>query len=138
MRRSNDLATQRAVLRLVLERERELAAADVLVGVCSFWEGELMLPLRGEPLRGMPYINMIGTDRHYQGKKLEEGSRPGDALLRGVLEQIATLYRGPMPHVYALVSPKNTRSHALFERHGFGVISPLEKGGDIIRLRAPG
>jgi hypothetical protein len=113
-------------------------ATGALVGVCSFLPRDLMLPVYREPLRGALYINMIGTDVRFQGLPLEDGSRPGDALLGGTLELIRSLHSGAMPYVHALVAPKNTRSHALFERHDFGEISPLTKGGDAIRLRAPG
>jgi hypothetical protein len=112
-------------------------AADALVGVCSFFPRDLLLPVRSAPLRAIPYINMIGVGHHYRGVALADGSHPADALLDGVLEQIARMHGGSAPHVYALVAPQNAQAHALFARHGFGEISPLKQGGEAIRIRPP-
>jgi hypothetical protein len=112
-------------------------ATGALVGVCSFWPRDLLLPLRSQALCAIPYINMIATERRFQGQILEDGSRPGDALLLGVLDHIRGMHGGVLPHVYALVAPANTPAHALFARHDFGEVSPLKAGGDAIRIRAP-
>jgi hypothetical protein len=81
-------------------------------------------------------IHMIGTDRRYRGKRLQDGSSPGDVLLRGTLEQIKLACGGRMPSVSALVSPDNERSHKLFARHGFRQL-PYMGEGEIIHLRPP-
>ncbi len=113
-------------------------AGGALVGVCSFLARTLLLPPRSAPMRGIPYINMIGIDRRFRGHVLADGSRPSDALLAGALEQIGGTYGGRLPHVFALVAPENTHAHALFARHDFGEISPQKPGGEAIRMRAPG
>jgi hypothetical protein len=106
-----------------------------LVGVCSFWLGDLMAPLFRTPIRDAPYINVIGVDRRFHGARLADGSHPGDVLLRGALAAIHGLhgYR----HVFALVAPENARAHALFARHGFGEVSPLKEGRQALRIRPP-
>jgi hypothetical protein len=102
-----------------------------LIGICSF------LPdARGRFVGDAQRIHIIGTDRLYHGKRLEDGSRLGDALLRGALEQIEIACDGRMPYVSALVSPGNDRSRALFERHRFRALSyPGE--GEMQYLRSP-
>ncbi|HEX5224467.1 MAG TPA: GNAT family N-acetyltransferase [Solirubrobacteraceae bacterium] len=108
-----------------------------LVGICSFWPRDLLLPLRREPLLEIPYINALGIDRRFQGVGLRDGARPADVLLAGVLDVIRTMHGGAAPYVYALVAAGNTRAHALFARHGFGELSALREGGEAIRIRAP-
>jgi ribosomal protein S18 acetylase RimI-like enzyme len=89
-----------------------------LVGVCSFMRESL--PVRAGGLIGTAYcIHMIGIDRLYRGKRLEDGSRLGDVLLDGALEHIRMNSDGRTPHIWSLVSPENHRSRALFDRHGF-------------------
>ena len=81
-------------------------------------------------------IHMLGTDRLCRGIRLEDGSRPGDVLLRGALEHLKAAGSGRMPVVSALVTPENGRSRALFDRNGF---SPLKYSGEgeLIYVRAP-
>lgn len=110
-------------------------ARGALVGVCSFWLGDLMTPLFRTPIREAPYINAIGIDRRFHGARLADGSRPGDALLRGALSEIQALYGAR--HVFALVAPENSQAHALFARHGFGEVSPLKEGRQALRIRPP-
>jgi hypothetical protein len=107
-----------------------------LVGLSSFKPSAIHPLLYREPLWGVPYIHMIGTDRRYHRKRLADGSSPGDALLAATLDAIRDAWDGVLPHVWALVNPKNHPSHAMFSRHGFGEISPVGKG-DAIRVRAP-
>lgn len=114
-----------------------------LVGICSFHPYSL-----GKFVGSARCIHVVGVDRRYQGKRLEDGSRPGDALLRGALDQIEITCDGGMPYVAALVSPENRRSRDLFARHGFRdwpypgegeiqcVRSP-HKGLPVVTLRAP-
>lgn len=128
------LARDEAILQTLVVLED---ASGELVGVCSFFPRELLLPPRRQALRNVPYINMIGIDQRFQGRVLGDGTRPADALLGGVLDQIRGMYGGVIPHVYALVALENRRTHALFERHDFGQISPRKEGGEAIRIRAP-
>jgi ribosomal protein S18 acetylase RimI-like enzyme len=81
-------------------------------------------------------IHVVAIDRLYRGKRLRDGSRPGDALLGGMLEQIRVACGGRMPAVSALVSPENGPSHALFDRHGFRRM-PYTGEGEVIRVRLP-
>jgi ribosomal protein S18 acetylase RimI-like enzyme len=111
--------------------------AGELVGICSFWPRDLLLPLRREPLLEIPYINAIAVDRRFRGASLRDGSRPADALLVGALEVIRATHGGVAPHVYALVSSRNERAQALFTRHGFGELSASKPGGEAIRIRPP-
>jgi len=108
-----------------------------LVGICTFWPRDLLLPLRREPLLEIPYINAIGIDRRFRGAALRDGGRPADALLAGVLDVIRGMHGGAAPHVYALVASANERGHALFDRHGFGELSATKPGGEAIRIRPP-
>jgi hypothetical protein len=106
-----------------------------LIGLSSAKPGLLYPVLYRKPLVDVPYIHMIGTDRSYHGKRLADGTSPGDALLRGTLEQIRRQW-GTLPCVWALVNPKNKPSHALFDRHQFARLAPAGKG-DAVRLRTP-
>lgn len=84
------------------------------------------------------YIHMLAIDKLYQGQRLQDGSRPSDLLLQGMLGHIKARNGGSMPCVWALVSPKNTRSAALFERNGFGAIPPTGDGEAIHVLTPDG
>ncbi len=110
-------------------------ATGRLIGFCSFRAHQL--PIRGAKLaRDTQRVHTLGTDRVCHGLRLEDGTRPGDALLRGALEQIKAACDGRMPFVSALVAPDNARSLALFDRHRFGQL-PYAGEGDVIRVRAP-
>jgi hypothetical protein len=110
-------------------------ALGKLIGVCSFKQAPV--PIRAGRLIGNAHcVHMLATDRLYHGKRLEDGSRPGDVLLRGALEHIETACDGDMPFVWALVSPDNDRSRALFTRHGFGKMA-YSGEGEIIHIRSP-
>ena len=85
-----------------------------LIGICSFHPHAL-----GRFSGNAQRIHVVGIDRKYRGKRLEDGSRPGDALLHGSLGQIGMAGGDRMPHVSALVNPENHHSRALFARHGF-------------------
>jgi hypothetical protein len=113
-------------------------AEGKLIGLSGVKPGVLFPALYRKPLVDVPYVHMIGTDYRFHGVRLADGSSPGDALLRASLEQIRTDWGGGnlLPHVWALVNPKNRSSHALFDRNGFGEISATGKG-DAIRLRVP-
>ncbi|HEV7937964.1 MAG TPA: GNAT family N-acetyltransferase [Solirubrobacteraceae bacterium] len=101
-----------------------------LIGVCSFYPHAL-----GRLMGDAQRIHVVGVDRRYQGKRLKDGLRPGDVLLRSALEQIElTCVR--MPYVSTLVYPENDRSRALFARHGFREL-PYSGEGSIRYLRAP-
>jgi hypothetical protein len=106
-------------------------ASYKLVGVCTFHPHSL-----GKFMGDAQRIHIIGTDRIYHGKRLEDGSRPGDVLLRGALEQIELASAGRMPYVSTLVTPENERSRALFARHGFRDL-PYAGEGEIRYVRAP-
>lgn len=110
-------------------------AGGKLIGVCSFLAHPLPGPA-GKFFGNAQRIHILGTDRLYHGKRLEDGSRPGDALLCGALEQIKLAYDGRMPYVSALVSPENDRSRALFARHGFRGLPYLGEG-EIVYVRSP-
>jgi hypothetical protein len=112
-------------------------AAGGLVGICTFWPRDLLLPLHRTPLLEVPYINTIATDARYRGARLADGGRPGDVLLEGALSVIRTMNGGSLPWVYALVAADNARAHSLFERHGFGEVGALTPGGQSIRIHAP-
>jgi hypothetical protein len=111
--------------------------AGELVGICSFWPRDLLLPLRRDPLLEIPYINAIGIDQRFHGATLRDGTRAADSLLSGVLDVIRAMHGGALPHVYALVAASNTRAHKLFARHGFGELSATREGGETIRIHAP-
>jgi ribosomal protein S18 acetylase RimI-like enzyme len=102
-----------------------------LIGVCSFHQHAL-----GKFMGDAQRIHVVGIDRKYRGKRLEDGSRPGDALLRGALEQIEMNCDGRMPYVSTLVYPENDRSRALFARQGFREL-PHSGEGAIKYVRAP-
>ena len=102
-----------------------------LVGVCTFHPHSLG-KLMGEAQR----IHIIGTDRLYHSKRLEDGSSLGDALLGGALEQIERVCGLRMPYVSTLVAPDNGRSRALFSRHGFRDL-PYAGEGEVRYVRAP-
>lgn len=106
-----------------------------LIGVCGFMSFPFSIGA-GKPMGDAQRIHILATDRSYHGKRLEDGSRPGDALLRGVLEQIRIANGGRMPCVSALIEPENDRSHTLFSRHGFDKL-PYAGEGDFIYVRPP-
>jgi ribosomal protein S18 acetylase RimI-like enzyme len=106
-----------------------------LVGLCSYRPDPLPIPA-GSLVGGAQLIHLLGTDRLCHGKQLEDGSRPGDVLLQGALEHIKKDCGGRMPYVWALVSPENDRSQALFDRHGFGEL-PYKDKGEIVRVLSP-
>lgn len=110
-------------------------AQHKLIGLAGF----LPKPLPaagGKLLNNSQYLTMMGTDRLYRGKRLADGSRPGDILMRATLEQIKIACGGQMPYVWALVSGENDRSIAMLDRHGFGAF-PYKGEGEIIRVRPP-
>lgn len=102
-----------------------------LMGVCSFHAHSL-----GRFMGDAQRIHVVGVDRRYHGKRLEDGSRPGDALLRGALELIEMVCDDSMPYVSTLVNPENHRSRALFARHGFREL-PYPGEGAIKYVRSP-
>jgi hypothetical protein len=93
------------------------------------------MPMYREPIDDAPYINIIGIDARFQGRRLGDGSHPGDALLDGALECLRKLYGAV--HVFALVAPENARAHALFAWHAFGEISPMKPGRQALLVRSP-
>lgn len=106
-----------------------------LVGVGSFKPQSVVavdVPVGKDGQR----IHMMAIDRLYRGSRLDDGSRLGDALLLGMLEQIRLACGGALPTVSALVAPDNTASHALFDRHGFRRM-PYAGEGEVIRVRPP-
>jgi hypothetical protein len=112
-------------------------AEDKLIGLSSVKPGLIYPPLYRKPLVDVPYIHMIGTDYRYHRKRLEDDSSPGDALVVATLERIREECGGGwLPHVWALVHPKNHPSQTLFSRHHFATLAPAGKG-DAIRLRTP-
>jgi hypothetical protein len=102
-----------------------------LIGVCSFFVHPL-----GRLMSNAQRIHVIGIDRKHHGKRLEDGSRPGDALLRGTLEVIEVVCDNRMPHVSTLINPENDRSRALFARNGFREM-PYPGEGAIKYVRSP-
>ncbi len=109
-----------------------------VIGLSGVKPRALQPLLHVKPMLDLPYIHMIGTDHHYHGERLKDKTSPGDALLIATLERIREASGGGLllPYVWAFVHPKNRSSHALFERHGFGELSPAGKG-DAIRILAP-
>jgi hypothetical protein len=106
-------------------------ANSKLIGVCSFHPHSL-----GGSRSDAQRIHLAGVDRKYHGIRLEDGSRPGDVLLRGALEQVEMVCNGRMPYLSALVNPENHRSRALFTRHGFRE-APYAGEGAVRYIRAP-
>jgi hypothetical protein len=102
-----------------------------LIGICSFHAHSL-----GRFMGDAQRIHVVGVDRKYHGKRLEDGSRPGDALLRGALELIEVVCDNRMPYVSTLIYPENHRSRALFARHGFREL-PYPGEGAIKYVRSP-
>ncbi len=91
--------------------------------------------LHTEPLWDLPYIHRICTERHFHGKRLSDGSSPGDALLVATLTQIEQLpWAAGKPYIWAAVNPKNWPCHKMFKRHGFSELS-AEGTGDAIRIK---
>jgi ribosomal protein S18 acetylase RimI-like enzyme len=114
-------------------------AQGKLIGVSSFRpespDGPQALTNLKSRLLGTPqYIHMLGIDRRYQGHRLRDGSRLGDVLLSGTLEQIAKACNDRLPEVWALVTPENARARALFARHGFREL-PYAGVGEIAYVR---
>jgi hypothetical protein len=108
-------------------------ARGKLVGVCGIRPHPFSVGA-GRPDPEAQRIHILATDRLYRGKRLEDGSRPGDVFLRGVLKHIKVAGGGRMPCVTALIEPENARSLAFFSRHGFGQL-PYAGEGDIICVR---
>lgn len=106
-------------------------AAGKLIGICTFHPHSL-----GKFTGDAQRIHIIGTDRHYHGRRLEDGSRPGDVLLRGALDQIELACDCRMPYVSTLVTPENDHSRALFSRHGFRDL-PYTGEGEVQYVRSP-
>jgi hypothetical protein len=102
-----------------------------LIGIGTFHPHSL-----GKLMGDAQRIHIVGTDRLYHGQRLEDGSRPGDLLLRGTLEQIELACDSRMPYVSTLVARENERSRALFSRHGFRD-SPYLGSGELRYVRAP-
>jgi hypothetical protein len=72
------------------------------------------------PLPPGAYIVAIGTTWRYQGRRLDDGRRPGDALMAGTLDKIATLFDDyPSSYTWARVLPDNAKSLRLFTDHDF-------------------
>lgn len=109
-------------------------AHSKLIGLCSFKQQPVVSGISVG--KHGQRIHMIGTDRLYRGKRLSDGSRPGDVLLAGALHQIKLVCGGRIPTVSALVSPGNDPGNVLFERHGFRKL-PYAGEGEIIHLRPP-
>ena len=110
-------------------------ASGTLIGVGSFLPHSIPYG-PGRFSGNAQRIHILGTDRLYHGKRLIDGSRPGDVLLAGALAQIESACGARMPHVSALVSPENHRSRDLFARHGFREL-PYAGEGEVIYVRVP-
>ncbi len=108
----------------------------MVIGLSSIKPRDLHPLLYREPLRGLPYIHMFGTDYRYHGVRLQDDSSPGDALLVAALERARADWGGTLPHVWAFVHSENKPSHDMFKRHNFGELSPAGDG-DAIRILAP-
>ncbi|HSZ13726.1 MAG TPA: GNAT family N-acetyltransferase [Solirubrobacteraceae bacterium] len=106
-----------------------------LIGFCCVGRDEL--PLRAGRHRGTAWsVLVIGTDRRHRGQRLQDGSSPGDVLLRAALERIAEERGGRDPLVWAHIAPENEPSRALFARHGFDELpATAVVGGDIVWVR---
>lgn len=112
-----------------------------LIGVAGFKPkplpgSEVIANRLGKLVVSAQYIQMFGIDRLYHGRRLEDGSRLGDVLLCGMLEQIERACGDRMPHVWAHVTPENARARALFARHGFEEL-PYSGEGEIAYARSP-
>lgn len=129
---------------LYLGKEREAQtvvviedAAGKLIAMGSFRPEPLPVRIRiSKPIVNARCVHMLGVDRLYRGARLADGSRPGDILLQGVIDQIRVACDDRVPYVWALVNPENEHSHALFTRHGFSQL-PHSGIGEIIRVRHP-
>jgi len=72
------------------------------------------------PIPPGAYIVAIGTAWKYHGQRLDDGRRPGDALMTGVLEKVAEMFDDwSSPYTWARVLPDNRKSMRLFGDHGF-------------------
>lgn len=106
-----------------------------LIGICSYRpQSHILVDVFVG--RDACEIHMLATDRLYHGARTRDGSRPSDVLLSGALGRIKFDCGGHLPCVSALVAPDNDRSHALFDRHGFGWM-PYVGEGDVTRARPP-
>ncbi len=108
-----------------------------LLGLSGFRPMEVGFDPPGRRMTQPPYIHVIALNRRYRGWRTAHGPTLGSALLVGTMKKIALIWPGDaMPAIWALVSPENVRSHALFQRHGFGLICKPE--GDHRRYRPYG
>lgn len=110
---------------LVVTRERE---HNDLIGVVA-WSPQ---SLRKGYLRGI-LIEVIALSADYRGAVVRATrERVADLLLARCLEEISRDHPDePFPHCWAGIHPENTRSVALFERHGFEM-EPLLRGDDFV------
>ena len=76
---------------------------------------EVRLPL---PFPRGVNIVAIATAYAFQGRRLDDGRRPGDVLIDGVLSYTPLIY-GEQPYIWARVLKNNPKSLRLFKAHGF-------------------
>jgi hypothetical protein len=94
-----------------------------LIGLCGVGARVLEVP---SPIDGLDdgeeggYIVAFGIDSAYQGRKMADGSRPGNALLEGALHVVKAAFPGGrMRFVKAKILSDNRKSSRLFDEHGF-------------------
>jgi hypothetical protein len=123
---------------VVLEKpgEPDATGHSKLVGVCCVTSSASPgLGLAGQDSEG-GYIGAFGTDLEFRGHLLEDGTRPGNALMRGALEAIQGMFGGPpMVYVFAKVKLANVASKRLHDEHGFEDTG--NQGGEHLLLRPP-
>ena len=87
--------------------------AGALVGVSATFHRPLP-----DLFAGPFYVGVIGVSESFRGRRLPDGERLGDFLLRDALQQLANKWHY-MPWTWALIHPDNGPSQNLFDRHGF-------------------
>ena len=82
------------------------------------------------------YVHIIAVDGRYRGQRRQDGARLGDILLDATLEQIGQLQDGPMPQVWAIITPENAPAQALFGRNGFSRLGRINEN-ELVYFRPP-
>lgn len=118
-----------------LGRRTDVVTLTTMSGDLIGWSGiqrRHLCEVDDAPIPAGAYIVAIGTAWKYQGRRLDDGRRPGDALMTGTLEQIDTMFDDyPSPYTWARVLADNTKSLRLFTDRGFKHFSRPHMAEDV-------
>jgi hypothetical protein len=123
---------------VVLEKpsEKDSTGHSRLVGVCCVTNQTLQGVAGVEEGAEGGYIGAFGTDLQFRKHVLEDGTRPGNALMSEALKAIQAMFGGPpMVYVFSKVKVSNTASKRLHDEHGFD--NTGHQGGEHLLLRPP-